>query len=268
MIRILISSSTFPIHLDDGLPRFVYDLAAAIAKKCEVTALVPDAYGASKRETVGGVDVHRFSYFYPRRWQSLAYGYGMRDNLRSSLLCRFQFFPFVLSQVHTIRTLVKAKKITLVNSHWMTPQGFSCALVHGSARRFRHVVSVHAADVYMLKSLPFGRALARFVMAHTDFVFADGSKVRDQLDDLLGWPSRAVVQPMGVHTDLFRNANLEPEVSPFPEGYLLFFGRFSEKKGVTYLLNAMPKVLKHHPGIGLISSIARRGIPLGVTEKD
>ncbi len=252
MIQVLISTSTFPIKLDDGLPRFVYDLAGTIAKKCDVIVLAPDAPGSLKREFMGRMDVQRFSYFYPRRWQALAYGYGMRDNLRSSLLGKIQLFPFIGNQALATRRIVHKNKIRVVNSHWMVPQGFSSALARGRKRRFHHILSVHAGDVYMLQGFPFGRFLARFIIDRTDFIFADGSKVRDQLDQLLGRPSNAIVQPMGVHVNQFNNSGAEPFKSPFPEGYLLYFGRFSEKKGIPYLLKAMPKILGHHPGLGLI----------------
>ena len=66
-MRVLISASTFPLRLDDGLPRFVYDLCEALATHCEITALVPGAPGALKRERLGNVDVRRFTYFLPSR---------------------------------------------------------------------------------------------------------------------------------------------------------------------------------------------------------
>ena len=85
-MRVLISASTFPVREGDGLPRFVYDLAQALAKFADVTALAPDAPGAAKRERMGDVDVRRFTYFLPRSAQTLAYGHGIRANMRESYL--------------------------------------------------------------------------------------------------------------------------------------------------------------------------------------
>lgn len=64
-LRVLISTSTFPLNPDDGLPRFVYDLAEAMSTHADVTALAPDAPGATRRERLGPVDVRRFTYFRP-----------------------------------------------------------------------------------------------------------------------------------------------------------------------------------------------------------
>ena len=82
-LRVLITASTFPVRPRDGIPRFVVDLAQALAKHCEVTVLAPDAPGVTKRERIGDVEVERFTYFWPRAWQKF-YGPGMLENLRTS----------------------------------------------------------------------------------------------------------------------------------------------------------------------------------------
>ena len=253
MIRLLISTSTFPLRTDDALPRFVYDLANALSPTCDVGVLAPDAPGALRDEQMGEVHVNRFTYFRPRGWQALAYGHGMRDNMRASPLAKLQVFPYLAAQVHATRAIVKRRNIQVVNSHWMIPQGWSTALACTRSRPFRHVLSVHAGDVYMLDKLPFGRPLARFIVRKTHRIFSDGSHVRDHLDALLGFESNAVVQPMGVHNDLFRQPQAPPpSASRFPEGFLLFFGRFAEKKGIRYLLQALPKIRRQRSGIGLV----------------
>lgn len=251
-MRILVSTSTFPLQQDDSLPRFVFDLAVGMSAGGEVTALVPGAAGYPPRERMGSVDVERFTYFLPRRLQALAYGHGMRDNFRASWAAKLQPLTFLLAQALATRSLVRSKGVTAVNSHWLVPQGLSTALARGRKDSFHHILSVHAADVYLLRKLPFGRALARFVLSRTDVIFADGSHVRDSLDELVGRPSGAKLQPNGVWVDVFRgHDDMEPVEHPFEDGYLLFFGRFAEKKGVSYLLAALPRVLERIPGLGL-----------------
>jgi glycogen synthase len=62
-MRVLISTSTFPLQRDDGLPRFVYDLAEELARRGEVTVLAPHAPGAAAHERWGALEVERFGYF-------------------------------------------------------------------------------------------------------------------------------------------------------------------------------------------------------------
>ncbi len=273
-MHVLISTSTFPITLEDGRPRFVYDLAEALTDHCEVTALAPDAPGARRQERMGEVDVRRFTYFRPRRWQDLAYGNGMPDNLRASFRCKLQALPFLWTQAAATRSLARERGIDVINSHWMIPQGVSTALACGPERRVGHVLTLHGSDVHLLRRLPMGRALARFVLSRTDFVFAVSSHVRKSLDELLGWDSKAIVQCNGVWVKLFRSEEgAGPIDSPFPGGFLLYLGRLIEVKGVSYLLRAMPSVLQRSPGVGLIvvgsgpleGELRREAAQLGIT---
>ncbi|MCH2173229.1 glycosyltransferase [Myxococcota bacterium] len=252
-MRVLISASTFPLHSNDGLPRFVFDLAQGLSNHAQVTVLAPHAPGALHQERMADVDVQRFTYFLPRSLQALAYGHGIRDNLRASWWARLQPPGFILSQALATRRLADRLGAAVVNSHWIIPQGLSTALARGARRRFLHVLSVHAGDVYMLEALPFGSALARFVVSRSDEVMAVGTHVRDSLDALLGRPSGATLQPMGAGVRSFREGPVEASLGErFPQGYLLFLGRFSEKKGTVYLLRALPRVLQEYPGIGLV----------------
>ena len=257
-LRLLVSTSTFPVALDDGTPRFIYDLADALAEHAHVFVLAPDASLAHKREQMGRLHVTRFSYWMPRPLQRLALDRGIRANLSASWLARVQVPFFLLSQVQATRALVRRYQITVVNAHWLVPQGLTAALARGRSPRFRLILHVHAGDVYFLHNLPGGSTLARFIAARCDAIFAAGSHVRDSLDELLGFASGAVIQPMGVRSDVFgRNGNDALSSPPdtaqrFPDGYLLCVGRMVEKKGMVYLIRALPQIREKRPGIGLL----------------
>ena len=222
-MKILVTTSTFPLQAKDSTPGFVYNLANVLGKYCEVDVLAPDNPKAEQFQRMGSVNVERFTYFLLPRLQRLAYGHGMRQNLRSSFLAKIQVLPFFLRRIWSIRSQVRQNRIDLVNSHWLVPQGLSAALARGQSWRFAHVASVHAGDVYLLNKVPQGGTIARFIVQRTDAVFADGSHVRETLDELLGYPSKAIVQPMGAHIDFFRGGEKQRGVeSPFRNGFLLF----------------------------------------------
>lgn len=254
MVRALVSTSTFPLGSAPGVPRFAWDLARSLTPHCRsVAALVPGAPGVGQWERSDGVDISRFSYFWPHRLQVLAYGQGMVNNLRRSNLAKLQVPAFLAAQVAAVRRSVDLLDIEVVNSHWLVPQGLSSAIGLANRRSVAHVLSVHAADVYLLRRLPFGRQIAKWVVDRADFVFADGSHVRDALDALLGRPSGARLQPMGVSLDRFRNAEpLGERERKYPGGFVLFVGRFVEKKGVAYLIRGFSRVRESHPGLGLV----------------
>jgi glycosyltransferase involved in cell wall biosynthesis len=249
---LLITTSTFPTSLKGGGPRFIFDLAKALTVHFDVTVLAPHAPGATRSESWDGVQIERFRYTLPTSHQRLAYGGGMRENMRASWMARLQVPLLLMAQAWRTRRLAKRQRVTAVNSHWLVPQGLTAAFVRGRRRpQFRHVVHVHAADVYLLRKLPLGRWIVRFVLARADAVLADGSHVRDALDELAGQRTGAVLQPMGAWVDEFGRSGPAIE-SPFAGGYLAFVGRLVEKKGVIYLLRAMERLLPAHPQLGLV----------------
>ncbi len=250
-MRILITTSTFPVALTDGGPRFVFDLAKALSSQDEVEVLAPHAAGAATSEKWEGVSIRRFRYFWPSRLQRLAYGGGMRENLRASWLATLQVPFLLIAETSAIRWRTGRNRVEVVNSHWMVPQGLTSAWARGRRPRFRHVLHIHAADIYLLARIPFGAVVARFVLRRADAVLADGSHVRDALDELVGYSTGAVLEPMGAWVDAF-DTPAEQITTRFGSGYLVFVGRLVEKKGVTYLIEAMDEIRRRYPGLGLI----------------
>jgi glycosyltransferase involved in cell wall biosynthesis len=244
-------------------------LALALSQHVEVTVLAPDAPGANRRERLGDVDVERFTYFWPRSSQRLAITNqrGMRDNLRGSFLAKIQLPLFLLRQTAHMRRMIRRRRIDVVNAHWLVPQGLTAAWALRRFPNVKLVLHVHAGDVYLLQKLSLGRQIARYVVNRTATVFADGSHVRDALNQLLGYDSHAVLQSMGVNRQQFARPaechSVGEELSScmsdvaagdpgFPDGFILFVGRLAEKKGAIYLVQAMRRVLQSKPGVGLV----------------
>ncbi len=252
-MNILVAGSTFPSGaLDGAAPRFVYDLAESLSEHATVVALAPHEPGSARRERMGNVQVERFRYWWPAAGQALTP--NMRQRLQASWLARLQVPFFFVSQILAFRRLVRRRDIDVVNAHWLVPQGLSAVLAgHLTRKGFRLALHVHAGDVYLLARLPFGGLIARHVVRRAHCIFAAGSHVRDTLDDLIGYPSKARLQPMGVHSDVFGNeASAPSETTDFPDGFIVSVGRFVEKKGTIYLIRAMPLIREQYPGLGLV----------------
>ena len=244
--RMLLATSTFPVFDGDGRPRFVLDLARALKSHFEVEVLTPHVPGAAVLEVMDGVKVRRFRYFLPASLEKLTAGDGVSANLRESWLARLQAPLFMVAQVFALwRALVRSRP-AVVNCHWLVPQGLSTALVK-VFKDFPLVLHVHAGDVYLLRRVPFGGAIARFVVARSNHIYVDGSHVRDSLDLLLGYESGAELRPMGVWTREFSSK----EVDERKRHRLVFVGRLVEKKGVIFLLQAMALLAAEYPDVHL-----------------
>ena len=84
--RLLVTTSTLPRFEDDPEPRFVVDLARALADRFEITVLAPSFPGAAPRARLFGVDVIRYRYAPVKRWERLAYPGGIMSRLRADPL--------------------------------------------------------------------------------------------------------------------------------------------------------------------------------------
>ena len=75
MPTVLVATSTFPRWAGDTVPaRFVFDLSLQLTRYFHVIVLAPHAPGAVFHETIEGLEIYRFPYFWPYRLQALCNG--------------------------------------------------------------------------------------------------------------------------------------------------------------------------------------------------
>jgi glycosyltransferase involved in cell wall biosynthesis len=246
---IVVTTSTLPCYAGDPQPRFVLDLAIGMVGFFrKVHVLASAAPGAADEEQVQGVHVLRYRYAWPAAMQQVGYRFGILQNLRRNPLLVALLPSFYAAQGRALARLCRENPVTVVNSHWLAFQGLAAV---GPCRRLgiRHVAHSHGADVDLLHRLPgaLGRRLAQRVAGGCQRIICESSHVRQRLDALLGRPSNAAVSCMGV--DASRFAAIPPLDPPPPT--ILFVGRLVEKKGVEYLVRAMPAVRARFPSARL-----------------
>lgn len=246
---ILIMSSTFPRWKGDtGPARFVFDLCLHLAPFYQVVVLAPHAHGALRHERFDDIEVFRFPYFYPLRSQALCNGMGILPSLKTGWLPKLQIPTLFLGELYGLHRLLKHKRIDLINSHWMIPQGWNAAIIK---RRISvpHLMTIHSADIHTLQRLPGGRAACRFIVRRSDYIVPVSRHLHRLLEQVMGHAVPARVLPMGVDARKFsvemdRQA-LRTSHKIATEFVLLFVGRLIPFKGVSVLLQAMKKLQSH-----------------------
>jgi glycosyltransferase involved in cell wall biosynthesis len=250
---LLVLTSTFPKSRGDSTPAFVLDLSKHLQSRFRVTVLTPVAKGALDRDEIEGVQVRRFHYFWPRSLQILADGALLENVRRRRWLLLLAPFLLLFEFVAAFRW-ARASRPAAIHAHWFVPQGL-VAVVVGGLLKVPVVITSHGGDIYGLR----GRFWAVVRKALTSRAAAVTVVSRDMAANLSGLTSRTGeaprVMPMGVDTVSFQPAQSDEalrERLSIGGPLILFVGRLAEKKGVRYLLEAMPDVLRHSPGCTLV----------------
>ena len=252
-LRVLVMTSTFPRWQGDAEPPFVYNLSARLAQKFDVTVLAPHGPRCKVAEQWDGLRVIRFRYFWPERLERLAYG-GILPNLkRNKLLWLLVPFFFIAEFIAALRD-ARSQRFDVLHAHWVIPQGIVAVLV-GWICRTPVLMTCHAADVYGLRG-PFQNRVKRWTLNRCAYITAVSHHLLQAVRDLrVDRQIRTAVISMGVDMVHFNPLKRDEPLRHRLAGQgplLLFVGRLVEKKGVKFLLEAMPAVLQDFPDTTLV----------------
>jgi len=174
-LRVCEATTCYPRRPGDPSGSFVADLVHHLVGQdgTTVCVLAPGQAGVPRRETTPGLTVRRLSYFWPRRFQKLAYGDGIPWNLRQSLMAWVNI-PIFLA-VFAWHLVASACRADIVHAHW----GILGAL--GAILRPLHgrpvVLTVHGSD--LAATIAPIRWITKFAIRHCDAVLTPSRSFYD-----------------------------------------------------------------------------------------
>lgn len=275
-LRILVLASTFPRWQGDTEPAFVYNLSRRLTDRFDITVLAPHAPGCQRNERWGDLRILRFRYFWPTRFQRLAYG-GILPNLKRNRWLWLLVPFFLAAEFFAALRIVRSEHIDVLHAHWVIPQGVIAVLV-GRITGTPVVATAHGGDIYALSGW-WQNKIKRWTLNRCSYVTAVSHNLLELIHALgVNGEQRAEVISMGVDTRQFHPTRRDEAVKArlsIEGSFILFVGRLVEKKGVRYLLEAMPRVLRAVPDTTLViagdgplhDELARLADDLGISSR-
>ena len=244
--RLLILTSTFPRWENDEDPPFVFELCNRLKTDYSIHVLAPHFPGAEIEANFAGIHVKRFRYFF-NSLEKLAYHGGILAKLKKNPFLYGLLPFFVVGELLALIRLLQRYRFHLIHAHWLIPQGLVAILACSLTRsKIPLLFTSHGGDLFGLQGILMN-SIKRWVILKSDSLTVVSRSMSKEIKRLGADHKRVHVIPMGV--DLKKR--FVPAKSRRNKDYLLFVGRLVKKKGLQYLIHALPLILKRHPQVYL-----------------
>jgi glycosyltransferase involved in cell wall biosynthesis len=244
--RLLILTSTFPRWEDDEDPPFVFELCDRLKIEYDIHVLAPHFPGALKEENFTGIHVKRFRYFFDPL-EKLAYHGGILAKLKKNPF-QYALLPFFLmGELYALIQMLRHRRFHLIHAHWLIPQGLVAVVAcYLTGSKIPLLFTSHGGDLFGLQGIIMNR-IKRWVILKSQALTVVSRNMIEAVERLGAPHKKIYVIPMGV--DL--KTRFVPAETMRINDNLLFVGRLVEKKGLHYLIHALPLILKKHPQVTL-----------------
>lgn len=273
-MKICTLTSIFPRYKGDhcGAGITIYETAKNLISHhgIEMSVVAPNSYRIPKYDILDGIKVYRFSYFFPRKYQKLAYDAGIPTNLRNLKLAKIQLPLFIIN--FFLRAIRPVFKTDIIHIQWILNGIIGVPL--GMMFHKPIVISVRR----VVPSTRWMRYVIKFVAERADYILFNSSYTRDELLKF-ATPKKYCIIPSILNATKFQNGKpgkLRKKLGLSDDVLMvLYVGYLIEKKGVQYLIEAISKVKKNIKKVHFViggdgleaESLKRQANELGVAQE-
>ena len=231
--RVLVITSTYPRHEQDYAVPWMREIHRQMTERGhQITVLAP-SYKGLKSHVLDGVEVRRFRYA-PASIERLTHEEGASYKIRKAYM-QLLAIPYILLGCLAAAWLASTRKFDVIHVHWPFPHGMM-----GQVARFFSgaplVVMSHGAEFSLARRKKWVRPFLRQSLRSADLLISNSSDTARMVTECSDRTCH--VLPYGTTV---RAANVEPPRNAVPR--VLFTGRLIERKGLEYLLLAVPRIL-------------------------
>ncbi|MEH2327902.1 glycosyltransferase family 4 protein [Nostoc sp.] len=236
--HIFVVTSVYPTTADGNHGAFVREAILRLQTTGAKFTVFAPAYEGSKSHVLDGVKVFRFRYC-PKRFENLARD-GAPTKLQRQPLYLIAAAFYILFGMLQLFWICCKEKPNLLQIHWPFPHGL-IALPASILLDIPMVFSFHGAELMLASKFGFVTHILRWLLPLAKGVTANSSFTSGLIRKIYDGP--VTIIPYGMTIKPKPPKKRSPEEVP----KLLFVGRLDERKGLRYLLAALPSVLAKYP---------------------
>jgi phosphatidyl-myo-inositol dimannoside synthase len=305
-MNICMLTTSYPKYPGETTAPFIEEIAAGLVRRGHTVHIVAPFHRDVRRAPVErGVHLHFFRY---SPWRALNV-WGYAEALRADVGLRGRALaaaPLALgAEVLALLRLTNDQRPTtndhspmngrarsrwslvarrssfdVIHAHWVLPNGPPAAVV-ARLRGLPLVISLHGSDVYLAERAAPLTLAAAGVFRVAGAVTACSRDLKQRALRLGARPDMVDVVPYGVDPRAFQpDPAAGPQVRaelglPSDAPLIVTVSRLVYKKGLTYLLEAFPRVIERHPRAALViggygdlrEDLERRAAELGIAAR-
>ncbi|MEM9482188.1 MAG: glycosyltransferase family 4 protein [Cyanobacteria bacterium P01_F01_bin.116] len=237
--HVLTMTSAYPVTPDGNHATFLRETMIRLQPAGTKFTVFAPAYEGSKGYVMDDIKVHRFRYCI-KKYENLARD-GAPTKLQRQPLYLLAAATYILLGSIQLFWVCLRDKPDVLHVHWPFPHGLM-AFPTSKLLGIPMVFSFHGAELLLMKKFSFVKPVLKWLTQGAAAVTVNSSFTQKIFQEHIYNEDISVI-PYGLTIEA-----KEPK-SYREEGILklLFVGRLDERKGLRYLLDAMPKILEKLP---------------------